>query len=230
MFQKSCLILCGVLSLAGRNFLAANTSASIQMTGDFASRGIGSQNVVFLERPLDRYTGEFEHSSYGTISVSLDQNMLRAKLNDRDYRFQHVALGRFEALTEGSDRYKWDCDFTKDTSGEIIELRMALEPFQPPVVFKRKNDLFAADYLKKFTGAFECSLFSVNISLDEGHLTATVPGQISCELKPERKQCFYVEEMPNCSLQFVDGSEGKVSELHLHHGDQTFVLKAVSEA
>lgn len=85
-----------------------------------------------------------------------------------------------------------------------------------------------ADYLKRFTGDFECALFSVTVTFDGEHLKAIVPGQVSCALTPEGERCFSVEELPGCSLEFVDGTEGRVSELYVQHGEHVFVLKAVS--
>ena len=59
-------------------------------------------------------------------------------------------------------------------------------------------------------------------------VTATVAGQPSCKMKPEKKNLFSIEELPGCSIQFVMGANQLVSELQLTQAGHIFSLKARS--
>jgi len=176
---------------------------------------------------FERYTGEFEHPGYGTVQISLDQDSLMASHNEIAYALKHKCYDHFTVSAKLVEAQKFDCSFISNASGEISELQIAIEPLLPPIVFKRKTatELLATTYLKKFIGLFECSMFSMDIAFKNDRLMATVPGQPSCELKPEKQNLFSLKELPNCTLQFVVGTDGTVSELQLHQAGQTFSLK-----
>lgn len=181
-----------------------------------------------LIRPFESYTGEFEHPGYGTVQISLDQERLAATLHGLQYLLEHKTYDHFTGTAKFVETQKFSCSFVCNPLGEISEFHLSIEPQLPPIVFKRKvsNELIAADYLKKFVGNFECSLFSMEISLKKGLLTATVPGQPSCEMKPEKENLFSIKQLPDCRIQFIADSEGKISELQLHQAGQIFTLKA----
>src|SRR4029078_6551771 len=97
----------------------------------------------------------------------------------------------------------------------------------PPIVFKRKapNELLTVDYLKKFIGRFEGPAFSMEIALKQNQLAATVPGQPTCEMKPEKPSIFSIKEVPGCSLEFVSDAAGAITELQVHQFGQIFQLR-----
>ncbi len=183
---------------------------------------------IVAVRPFENYVGEFENPGYGTVKVSLDQDALMASHNEISYALKHKCYDHFTVSAKLVETQKFNCSFISNASGEISELQIAIEPLLPPIVFKRKTatELLATDYLKKFAGVFECPVFSMDIALKKGRLTATVPGQPSCELKPEKPNVFSLKELPDCILQFIVGMDGAVSELQLQQAGQTFSLKA----
>jgi len=179
-------------------------------------------------RPFENYVGEFENPGYGAVQVSFDQDALMASHNEISYALKHKCYDHFTVSAKLIETQKFNCSFISNASGEISELQIAIEPQLPPIIFKRKpaTELLATDYLKKFAGVFECPVFSMDIALKKGRLTATVSGQPSCELKPEKPNVFSLKELPDCILQFIVGMDGAVSELQLQQVGQTFSLKA----
>lgn len=178
-------------------------------------------------RPFEDYVGEFENPGYGTVKISLNQDTLIASLNEISYVLNHKCYDHFTMSVNLVKTVKFNCSFNSNASGEIAELQIALESLLPPIVFKRKTptELFDTEYLKKFVGVFECPVFSIDIALKKGRLTATVPGQPSCELKPEKSNLFSLKELPDCILQFIVGTDGRVSKLQLQQAGQTFSLQ-----
>ena len=196
----------------------------VEKAGD--TQGPISESIAF--RSSEQYIGEFEHPGYGVIRISLDGDELVVSHNEIVYLLKHTCYDHFIGSAKLREAQKFGCFFICNPSGEITEFHVAIEPSLSPIVFKKKasNELLASDYLKKFTGTFECSVFSMEIALKKGRLTATVPGQPSCEMKPEKPNLFSLKELPNCSLQFITESDGIISELQLHQAGQTFTLKA----
>ena len=183
--------------------------------------------AVLLHSP-DQYIGEFEHPGYGSIKIDLNQGVLVASHNDIRYSISSTGYDHFNLSMESREEsQKIGGSFVSNRSGDISELHVSFEAQLAPIIFKKKvsNELIAIDYLKKFIGVFECSLFSMEVTLKGGHLTATVPGQPSCAMKPEKQNLFSIKEVPGCSLQFVMGPDQLVSELQLHQAGQTFSLK-----
>lgn len=183
---------------------------------------------VIAARPFENYIGEFENPGYGIVKVSFDQDALMTSHNEISYVLKHKCYDHFTISAKILDTQKFNCSFISNTSGEISELQIAIEPQLPPIVFKRKTatELLGTEYLKKFSGVFECPLFSMDVALKKGHLTVTIPGQPTCELKPEKPNVFSLKELPDCVLQFTVGTDGFVSELQLQQSGQTFNLKA----
>ncbi len=178
-------------------------------------------------RSFDNYIGEFEHPGYGTVQISLDKDELIASYNEIPYRLKHTCYDHFTGQAKLVKAQEFNCSFICNALGEIAEFQIAVEPLLPPIVFKRKaaTELLNTDYLKKFTGTFECPVFPMDIALKKGHLVATVPGQPAYELKPEKPNLFSLKELSDCSLQFIEEADGTISELQFHQAGQTFSLQ-----
>ena len=179
-----------------------------------------------LLRPLDQYAGDFEHPGYGVIQIDLKDGALIASHNDIRYWVSHTGYDYFNLSMESREEAKIGGSFVSNRSGDISELHVSFEPKLAPIVFKRKasNELIAAEYLKNFVGVFEGPLFPMEIALNGSHLIAIVPGTPSCVMKPEKRNRFSIKEVPDCTIEFVLGADGKVSELQLTQAGQSFSL------
>lgn len=77
--------------------------------------------------------------------------------------------------------------------------------------------------LARYVGAYQLTPnVPINVTLDGGHLFATIPGQPSFELFPEAPDTFFVKEV-DAQLTFIADKDGKIVSLVLHQGgrDQT---------
>lgn len=181
-----------------------------------------------LLHSLDQYLGEFEHPGYGSIKIDLDQGTLIALHNEIEYAISPQGYDHFNlSMKSRRGAQKIEGSFTSNRSGDVTELHVFFEPQLTPIQFKRKasTEMTTKEYLNKFIGVFECSVFSTEIALKGDHLTATIPGQPSCEMKPEKRNFFSLKEVPGCSLEFIIGADQMVSELKIHQTGRTFSLK-----
>jgi len=190
----------------------------------------GIVQADLLQSP-DQYVGEFEHPGYGTIKIDLKNDALVASHNDIYYWVHPTGYDYFNLSMESREEDRLEGSFVSNRSGDISQLQISFEAQLAPIVFKRKvsNELIAAEYLKSFVGAFECPLFSMEIALKGGHLTAEIPGQPSFEMKPEKKNLFSIKALPGCTIEFVTGSDNQLSELRLSQAGQTFSLQPKSK-
>jgi len=178
--------------------------------------------------PLDQYVGEYEHPGYGCLQISSEMGHLVALFNDLAYDFEPRGYDHFAGkIRKGFDvSFSLSSYFLSNTAGDISEIHVLLEPSLPPIVFKKKasNELLTADYLKKFEGVFDCAFCAMEISFKKGKLMAALAGQPSYELKPEKVNLFSLNKIPDCSLTFVMGEDGAISELQLCQAGHTLVL------
>lgn len=62
----------------------------------------------------------------------------------------------------------------------------------------------------------------------KGQLRATVLGQPSYAMLSVKRNVFSIKEVPDCTMEFVLGPDGKVSELQFHQAGQHFSLNVKS--
>lgn len=178
---------------------------------------------------LENYVGEFENAGYGTVQVARDQSGLVIIQNDIPYALKHHLYDHFTMTSHQNLMQKFNCSFVSNAVGEIAELHIAFEPLVSSIVFKRQipSEFLTIPYLQKFVGTYESPIISMVIELKKDHLIATVPGQLTCMMKPEKSNVFSLKELPNGSLQFILEDE-TVKELQFCQAGQTihFVPKA----
>ena len=180
-------------------------------------------------RSLDAYLGEFEHPGYGVIDITLGETGLVASYNKIFYSLEHRCYDHFTGKMQSDPlgrSGKLDALFMSNALGEISQFQISLEPTLPPIVFKKRaqQEFLKVGYLKRFEGDFEGEFFSINICLKKDHLMATIEGQPSCEMCPEKEGLFSLKEVPGCFLRFVAQEEGASFKLSLEQAGQTFSL------
>jgi hypothetical protein len=180
-------------------------------------------------RPTHEYVGEFENPGYGPIQVFLRDNELIASYNDISYVLAYKCFDHFISTLQISFfEAKFGCFFTRNSSGDVSEFHMSLEPSLPAIPFKRKaeNALLAEEYLRQFTGEFESNDFFVEIVLKKGKLSACIPGQPIWEFTPEKPFLFSIQALPGVTVRFVPDEEGKISEAVFIQPNGSFSFKA----
>lgn len=87
--------------------------------------------------PLEAYCGSYEHPTYGTIPVRLEDGVLKADYHQRTLEFEHYHYDVFRMKNDfmGAD-YK--VVFELDIAGNVCSLKVPFEPSVPAIVFVRK--------------------------------------------------------------------------------------------
>jgi CubicO group peptidase (beta-lactamase class C family) len=187
-----------------------------------------------LIRSADEYVGEFEHPGYGIITVSLDDTgNLSSLYNGHIYTLEHKCYDHFSACISRDIPLKTPSFFVGNDLGTITEFHIALESTLPPITFHKKpsNTWNNESHLRKFTGVFEGNAgLLLKVSLEEGHLFASVEGQSPYKLAPSSELSFSIEGLPGYTLHFSSDAEEKISDVKLAQPYGTFQLKVVTES
>lgn len=83
-------------------------------------------------RPLEAYTGRYEHPAFGVAEVVLEGGRLAVRFPALTLGLEHIRFDIFRHAGRGID-----AQFLMDARGDFTELRLRLEPLAPPVPFRR---------------------------------------------------------------------------------------------
>ncbi|MBM3312917.1 MAG: serine hydrolase, partial [Candidatus Aminicenantes bacterium] len=87
--------------------------------------------------PLSAYVGEFEHPAYGSITVALDGNGLRADYHQRTFVFEHFHYDVFKMKNDWMG-VEYRANFVVNLKGDIAALAVPFEPSVEPILFAKK--------------------------------------------------------------------------------------------
>jgi CubicO group peptidase (beta-lactamase class C family) len=88
--------------------------------------------------PLVEYTGEYEHPSYGPISVSLDGEKLKADYHQRTFVLEHYHYEVFKMKNDWMDA-EYKATFVTDLKGNVASLTVPFESNVKDIVFVKKT-------------------------------------------------------------------------------------------
>lgn len=161
--------------------------------------------------PLEDYVGDFEHSAYGIFSVDIKDDHLTATYNSLVFELQHYHYDIFETKSEENELSALVSFFT-DSKGNISSLSLPLEPTVKPIVFTRmpEKGMNETSFLEKFVGEYELLGQTLNISLRENCLVASISGQSDYELVPYQGTEFTLKDLAGFSIEFKLDSDGRV--------------------
>ena len=162
--------------------------------------------------PLADYAGEFEHPGYGSMSVTLEDDVLSVHYNGGDIELEHYHYDVFRIA--GDEFEGMRITFGMNESGDIETASVPLQEGVSPIVFTRlpEEAMFSREFLEQFVGEYEMEEFVVTIELrGENTLVAIVPGQPTYELEPMQGTQFRLKDMPGFSVEFQLDGEGNVT-------------------
>ena len=168
--------------------------------------------------PLEEYVREYEHPGYGQVNVQKVGNELKLTFNYITSSLKHWHYDVFVVSEESEDlhlsRVGTKLTFHTNLNGEIDELAIPFEPGTADVLFKKNpsNEFASRTYLQKFVGLYEGYGVSINISIKDHHLIATIPGQPVYELLPEAANEFTIKSKIGQTVRFVLDDNGLVEE------------------
>jgi CubicO group peptidase (beta-lactamase class C family) len=182
----------------------------------------GARRVVAdapLPRPLDAYTGEYEHPGYGTLTILLEGGTLRPHLGTLDLSLEHRHYETFDLEWHelGDQSHLFPLMFLSDPDGDVTALTVPFEPSVEPQRFVRLPDARAQDpeVLGGLRGSYVMGPIEVTVALRSDHvLTVTIPGTPPFELQPAgRGLRFLVKGQPAVTAEFELDDAGAVARL-----------------
>lgn len=164
--------------------------------------------------PLAAYAGDFEHPGYGTLSITLDGEQLKAIYNSMEFTLEHYHYDIFEAHLERFD-ISLKLSFTMNSKGDIEAISVPLEPMVSDIVFKRVpgKKMLEKSFLEQFTGIYEAMGMPMTVALKgETALMVSLPGQPDQELVPYKGTEFRVKGLSGFSVEFKGDESGAITE------------------
>ncbi|UCG87750.1 MAG: serine hydrolase [Gemmatimonadota bacterium] len=177
--------------------------------------------------PLEAYTGTFEHSGYGKLSVELSNGALEWTYHNITGALEHYHYNVFETADDPMNPLGGvKVVFRYNKRGIIDRIEVPLESNVDDIVFVRAADEKLEDpsYLGQFVGVYELAGQDGTIELRGDVLTLIVSGQPPYRLVPTREMNFDIEGLSGFSIEFRKTGDS-VSELVAHQPNGTFVAK-----
>jgi hypothetical protein len=176
---------------------------------------------------LAEYAGEYENPGYGWIQVSLKGEALEAVLNTmKPFPLQHYHYDIFE-VPEDADSVAAGqrLQFHLNKQGNIETASAALDPaLGEDIVFRRVAKL-SPEELQPLAGEYVLGELTATVSLSNGTLRLSVPGQPQYELLPKRGLSFDVKGLPGFTVEFKKDASGKVTEAVFSQPNGVFTAK-----
>ncbi|MBL0739707.1 serine hydrolase [Chryseolinea lacunae] len=176
---------------------------------------------------LDKYAGHYEHPAYGTVSIALDSNVLRANVHGLMTDLEHYHYDIFRA----TDQKYFEGEkflFTTGMDGSVAELHLKLEPAVKDIVFKRMPDAVAVapTTLASYVGDYDFGGQVAKVYLkDTTKLFLFVPGQPEYELAAIKQHEFKIKILEGFQVKFETDPKGQVTELLSIQPNGTFRAK-----
>jgi hypothetical protein len=192
---------------------------------DAATQGIrearGARRVVPgtpLPRPLDAYTGDYQHPGYGTLTITIDGDNLQPRLGTMDLSLAHRHYETFDLEWHelGEQSHIFPLMFLSDPDGDITALTVPFEPSVGPLRVDRLPDARARDpeVLRRLCGTYAMGPIEMVVAQRSDHLlTITTPGAPPFELQPGRGLRFEVKGYPGITAEFELDETGAVARL-----------------
>ncbi|HLI07367.1 MAG TPA: serine hydrolase [Ktedonobacteraceae bacterium] len=177
--------------------------------------------------PLEAYSGDFEHPGYGTMSIELDGEQLKAIYNSMEFALKHYHYDVFEAHIERFD-IMLKVSFSTNPRGDIETLSAPLEPMVSDIVFRRvpAKKMLDKSFLEQFTGLYEVMGMPLTVALKgEKALIASLPGQPDQELVPYKGMEFRIKGHSGFSVEFKSDEAGVITEALLTQPYGAFIAK-----
>jgi CubicO group peptidase (beta-lactamase class C family) len=170
-----------------------------------------------LPRPLEAYAGEYEHPGYGTLTITLEEGILRPHLGTMDLSLSHRHYETFDLeWHELGDLRVFPLMFGSDPDGDITDLTVPFEPSVDALRFDRLPDAGGRDpeVLRRLAGAYAMGPIEIVVAQRaDQKLTVTTPGAPPFELQPVRGLRFEVKGQPSITAEFELSETGDVVRL-----------------
>ena len=183
--------------------------------------------------PLDNYAGTYSDSLYGDLTITHNGDKLRMKYgNLMDDELQHWQYDSFEAIDKNVIVGKTMATFALNADGKVKSVDVeGLGTFgrKPDAADTTKTVTLAGAALTKLTGTYvsQTPALSIDVSLSDGVLKLTVPGQPTYTLYADSPTRFRLGGPPGMPAGFFaefDVENGVAKSMKLIQPNGTLVL------
>jgi hypothetical protein len=88
--------------------------------------------------PLNDYVGKFYHPGYGFVEVGIEEGGLVVKYGTLSIFLSHTCYDNFLGTWNFLQDKEYNCTFSRDSNGDILEIFIPMEPSVDPIVFKKE--------------------------------------------------------------------------------------------
>ncbi len=159
-------------------------------------------------RPLEAFSGRYEHPGYGVIEVELDGDTLVAHVNKMEAPLEHWHYDVFR-FGDSDDRVLRHqlVQFVTAFDGTVRGVRWQVEPSVEAVVFERRSGVtLDAKALAGYVGTYRFEIGQeVTLEVRGERLVASIPGQPVFELTPVEADLFEIKGMSGFRVRFERG-------------------------
>ncbi len=143
--------------------------------------------------PLADYTGQYEHPTYGKVTISLKDTILQFDFHHIVLPLHHYHYDRFD--TPDDENYGlWSLNFSTSPQGNIDQVVFSLDESQ--VTFVRGVDASLGDpkVLEQYVGKYELAGIIIEVVMNDNQLRMSIPGAPNLQLIPFKPRVFRVKE------------------------------------
>ena len=182
---------------------------------------------------LDDYAKSFENPGYGKFTIVNENDSLFAQFERMKFYLDHYHYDIFQAYVvedgtiDMSDREGLKLNFRTNEMGEISSVEMKIEPTLDPMEFKRAVKAIDIDdeTLNVYVGGWDVMGASIKTYIKAGSLYMFVAGQPEYEMIATDKHKFSFKAIDGYRLEFIESSDGSVTEMKVIQPNGTFVAK-----
>lgn len=180
---------------------------------------------------LDAYAGAYHHPGYGELTVSVvedpkDGAPLRLHYYDLTFDLEHVHYDVFVTRDpeELSPLAGQRVRFVTAFDGSVGAVEVPLESALSAATFDRAPDSRLTDpaYLDRLTGSYDRDGQTIEVRRQGAQLVATIPGQPSYTLVPDRGTSFTLEAAPQIRVAFEVPEDGDATAVTFHQPNGSF--------
>lgn len=179
-------------------------------------------------RPLQDYTGRYEHVRHGALDVVLEDGRLKGVLRGGLEVFVHHVDGDIFGVRQGPMSGA-RVSFLTNGGGVVDAVAWGAAVAWQAMIFTRAPEATEAERARGLAGRYSGAAGEMTVSAGEGGLlTATVPGQRAWELTPQRGGGFGLRWLPGYHFEFQAGDAGRAPRVVVTQPEGVFSLERVA--
>jgi hypothetical protein len=211
-----------LLGLESAGLLARYREAELKnYAGEDAAKSAGISDRKPNTKPahtLSDYAGNYDHSGYGRIRISVDNDRLVLGYNRFKTPLDHWHYEVFQAPADRQNELElMRVQFQTNLSGDIASLTTPIEPNVDPISFTRQppDEMRERAFLEKLVGEYD-GVAPVKIVLrDDNVLQYSVLGTVR-ELVPIRGSYFRMKDLADTAVEFLRNGAGEVEQMAIY--------------